>query len=116
MAGRPAEAPRLPEGLLPGRDPDRKPARHHAARIGSSGRSRRHCVRGQPRHAKLLDHYGIRTPLTPYHEHNAAEARPKLLGRISGGGSIALVSDAGTPLISDPGYKLVREVRDGISP
>jgi 16S rRNA (cytidine1402-2'-O)-methyltransferase len=57
---------------------------------------------------KLLDHYGITTPLTPYHEHNAAAARPKLLARIAGGGAIALVSDAGTPLISDPGFKLVR--------
>jgi 16S rRNA (cytidine1402-2'-O)-methyltransferase len=57
---------------------------------------------------KLAEHYGITTPLTPYHEHNAAEARPKLLGRLAGGEAIALVSDAGTPLISDPGYKLVR--------
>jgi len=57
---------------------------------------------------KLLDHYGIATPLTPYHEHNAAAARPKLLARLAGGETIALVSDAGTPLISDPGFKLVR--------
>src|SRR5262249_18095680 len=58
---------------------------------------------------KLLDHYGIATPLTPYHEHNAAEARPKLIARLADGAAIALVSDAGTPLVSDPGYKLVRE-------
>lgn len=57
---------------------------------------------------KLIDRYGISTPLTPYHEHNAAEARPKLLARLADGEAIALVSDAGTPLISDPGYKLVR--------
>ena len=57
---------------------------------------------------KLTEHYGIATPLTPYHEHNAAEARPKLLARLAAGESVALVSDAGTPLISDPGYKLVR--------
>ena len=57
---------------------------------------------------KLLDHYGIATPLTPYHEHNAAAARPKLLARMAAGEAIALVSDAGTPLISDPGFKLVR--------
>ena len=57
---------------------------------------------------KLAEHYGIATPLTPYHEHNATEARPKLLARLAGGQTIALVSDAGTPLISDPGYKLVR--------
>jgi 16S rRNA (cytidine1402-2'-O)-methyltransferase len=58
---------------------------------------------------KLTEHYGIATPLTPYHEHNAEEARPKLLARLANGGVVALVSDAGTPLISDPGYKLVRE-------
>jgi 16S rRNA (cytidine1402-2'-O)-methyltransferase len=57
---------------------------------------------------KLTEHYGIATPLTPYHEHNAAAARPKLLARLAEGQVVALVSDAGTPLISDPGYKLVR--------
>src|ERR1700719_1457819 len=57
---------------------------------------------------KLTDHYGITTPLTPYHEHNAAEARPKILARLAGGAAGALVSDAGTPLISDPGFKLAR--------
>jgi 16S rRNA (cytidine1402-2'-O)-methyltransferase len=57
---------------------------------------------------KLTERYGIATPLTPYHEHNAAEARPKLLSRLANEQAVALVSDAGTPLISDPGYKLVR--------
>lgn len=57
---------------------------------------------------KLAERYGIATPLTSYHEHNAAGARPKLLARLAGGQAVALVSDAGTPLISDPGYKLVR--------
>jgi 16S rRNA (cytidine1402-2'-O)-methyltransferase len=57
---------------------------------------------------KLLDRYGIATPLTPYHEHNAAKARPLLLQKLADGAAIALVSDAGTPLISDPGFKLVR--------
>ena len=61
---------------------------------------------------KLIDHYGITTPLTPYHDHNAAAARPKLLARLAEGGAVALVSDAGTPLVSDPGFKLVREARD----
>jgi 16S rRNA (cytidine1402-2'-O)-methyltransferase len=65
---------------------------------------------------KLADRYGITTPLTPYHEHNAAEARPKLLARLAQGQAVALVSDAGTPLISDPGYKLVRAAREaGVS-
>jgi len=58
---------------------------------------------------KLTEHYGIATRLTPYHEHNAAEARPKILACLASGQTVALVSDAGTPLISDPGYKLVRE-------
>jgi 16S rRNA (cytidine1402-2'-O)-methyltransferase len=58
----------------------------------------------------LLARYEIATPLTPYHEHNAVEARPKAIRRIAGGQAVALISDAGTPLISDPGYKLVAEV------
>ena len=57
---------------------------------------------------KLLDHYDITAPVTPYHDHNAAVARPKLIARLTAGAAIALISDAGTPLISDPGYKLVR--------
>jgi 16S rRNA (cytidine1402-2'-O)-methyltransferase len=61
---------------------------------------------------KLLDRYGIARPLTPYHEHNAAKARPILLRRLAEGAAIALVSDAGTPLVSDPGYKLVRAAQD----
>lgn len=65
---------------------------------------------------KLLEHYCISTPLTPYHEHNAASERPKLLARLAVGDSIALVSDAGTPLISDPGFKLVRAVQEAGHP
>src|SRR6516225_2883051 len=58
---------------------------------------------------RLTERYGIAAELTPYHEHNAATARPKILQRLAQGGSVALVSDAGTPLVSDPGFKLVRE-------
>ena len=61
---------------------------------------------------KLLGHYGIRVPLTPYHDHTAAHARPNLREPIGAGEAIALVSDAGTPLVSDPGYKLVHEARE----
>ncbi|HTV37059.1 MAG TPA: 16S rRNA (cytidine(1402)-2'-O)-methyltransferase [Xanthobacteraceae bacterium] len=61
---------------------------------------------------RLLDRYAITTPLTPYHEHNAAKARPALLRRLAEGAAIALVSDAGTPLVSDPGFKLVRAARE----
>src|SRR5712672_3124464 len=59
---------------------------------------------------RLTERYGISALLKPYHEHNAALARPNILERLAQGASIALVSDAGTPLISDPGFKLVREV------
>jgi 16S rRNA (cytidine1402-2'-O)-methyltransferase len=58
---------------------------------------------------RLTERYGIAAELTPYHEHNAATARPRILHRLAQGASVALVSDAGTPLISDPGFKLVRE-------
>jgi len=57
---------------------------------------------------KLVSHYGIATPLTPYHDHNAATARPKLIARLGEGARVALLSDAGTPLVSDPGYRLVQ--------
>jgi 16S rRNA (cytidine1402-2'-O)-methyltransferase len=56
---------------------------------------------------KLFNRYGLATPLLAYHDHNAAEVRPRILQRLAEGAAIALVSDAGTPLISDPGYKLV---------
>jgi 16S rRNA (cytidine1402-2'-O)-methyltransferase len=64
---------------------------------------------------KLLSAYDIHTSLSAYHDHNAAERIPKVLAKLAGGASIALVSDAGTPLVSDPGFKLVREaVKAGI--
>lgn len=59
---------------------------------------------------RLTERYDISAQLKQYHEHNAEAARPKILEALAAGGSVALVSDAGTPLISDPGYKLVREV------
>jgi 16S rRNA (cytidine1402-2'-O)-methyltransferase len=64
------------------------------------------------RHSRpLLRHYGIGTPLIAYHEHNEGEQAPKLLARLAAGESVALISDAGTPLLSDPGYVLVRDAR-----
>lgn len=60
------------------------------------------------RHTRiLLDHYGIRTSLTSYHEHNERAKAQELVGRLEKGANIALVSDAGTPAISDPGFRLV---------
>jgi 16S rRNA (cytidine1402-2'-O)-methyltransferase len=65
------------------------------------------------RHSRtLLSHFGIGTPARPYHEHNAAKERPRVLADLTAGQRIALISDAGTPLVSDPGWKLVREAID----
>lgn len=61
--------------------------------------------------APLLQHFGIQTPLLAYHDHNERQVRDALLARLDKGESIALISDAGTPLISDPGYHLVRGAR-----
>lgn len=62
------------------------------------------------RHSRtLVSHFSIRTPLRPYHEHNADEQRPRILAELQAGKRIAVISDAGTPLISDPGFKLVRD-------
>ena len=60
--------------------------------------------------SKLLAIHGVSKPLVPYNDHNGQQMRPKLLARLEAGEAVALVSDAGTPLVSDPGYKLVREV------
>lgn len=62
--------------------------------------------------AKLCAAYGVKTPRSPYHEHNAERVRPGIIKKLQDGAAICLVTDAGTPLISDPGYKLVREARD----
>ena len=59
----------------------------------------------------LLSAYGIKKPLLAYHDHNAAQAGPKILDKIAAGAAVALISDAGMPLISDPGYRLVGECR-----
>lgn len=65
------------------------------------------------RHSRvLLSHYGITTPVIALHEHNEAKMESRILDRVTGGEAIALISDAGTPLISDPGYKLVCAARD----
>jgi 16S rRNA (cytidine1402-2'-O)-methyltransferase len=58
--------------------------------------------------SRLLSHYFIRTPLISYHEHNEQHRAPQLIDKIRAGSAVALVSDAGTPSVSDPGYRLVR--------
>lgn len=62
--------------------------------------------------AKLCAAYDIRTPRSPYHDHNGARVRPDILRRLEDGARICLVSDAGTPVVADPGFKLVREARE----
>lgn len=62
--------------------------------------------------AKLLQHFGILTPVTAFHEHNEREKSTELIALLSQGKSIALISDAGTPLVSDPGYRLVHAAHD----
>ena len=65
------------------------------------------------RHSRvLLSHYNITTSVQALHEHNEAQVAGRILDRIAAGQAIALISDAGTPLISDPGYKLVRAARE----
>ncbi|MGH8277974.1 MAG: 16S rRNA (cytidine(1402)-2'-O)-methyltransferase [Gammaproteobacteria bacterium] len=63
------------------------------------------------RSGKLLMHFGIHTPLVSLHDHNEAERTPSLIAKLQAGESLALISDAGTPLISDPGFDLVRAAR-----
>jgi len=64
---------------------------------------------------KLMERFAIKTKLSPYHEHNAQRVRPEILERLKKGAAIALISDAGMPLVSDPGYRLVKEaVEQGI--
>ena len=58
---------------------------------------------------RLLDRFGIETPMTAYHDHSAPAVRQRLVDRLNAGETIALVSDAGTPLLSDPGFKLVED-------
>lgn len=62
--------------------------------------------------AKLCAAYGINTPRAAYNEHNADKVQPEIIEALKGGGAICLVSDAGTPLISDPGFRLVRAARE----
>ncbi|WP_028919870.1 16S rRNA (cytidine(1402)-2'-O)-methyltransferase [Pseudoxanthomonas suwonensis] len=69
------------------------------------------CAEDTRRSAQLLGHFGIGTPLLALHEHNEQQMAERLVARLLAGESLALVSDAGTPLVSDPGYRLVRAAR-----
>ena len=111
LAGRPVEAPRLPAGLHIVATPIGNLRDITLRALETLAAADLVACEDTRVTRRLLDHYGIATPLTPYHEHNAAAARPKLLARLAAGEAVALVSDAGTPLVSDPGFKLVREAR-----
>lgn len=70
------------------------------------------CCENARHSTRLLERYNIKTVMQPYHEHNAARERPHILARLADGARIALIADAGTPLISDPGFKLVQAVHE----
>ena len=66
--------------------------------------------------SRLMERYGIKAAMKPYHEHNAEAVRPAIIAALQAGGAYALISDAGVPLVSDPGYRLVRAcVDEGIT-
>ena len=70
------------------------------------------CAEDTRRSGQLLAHFGIATPLLALHEHNEDAIAQKIVARLLAGDSLALVSDAGTPLVSDPGFRLVRAARE----
>lgn len=70
------------------------------------------CAEDTRRTRQLLAHFGVERPLVALHEHNESDAAGTLVARLLAGQSLALVSDAGTPLVSDPGYRLVRAARE----
>ncbi len=76
------------------------------------GRVQRIAAEDTRHSAGLLAHLGVHTPLVSLHEHNEAERIPSLLEALRAGDSVALISDAGTPLVSDPGFRLVRAARE----
>jgi 16S rRNA (cytidine1402-2'-O)-methyltransferase len=112
LAGQTVEAEALPPGLYPVSTPIGNLADIGLRALAALAGADAIACEDTRITRKLLDHYGIATPLIAYHEHNAESTRPKILARIAAGEAVALVSDAGTPLISDPGYKLVVAARE----
>ena len=112
LAGQPVEPPRLPPGLYLVATPIGNLRDITIRALETLAAANLIACEDTRVARRLLHHYGISTALTPDHEHNAAAARPKLLARLAAGEAVALVSDAGTPLISDPGFKLVRAARE----
>ena len=112
LAGQPVEAPRLPGGLYLVATPIGNLRDVTLRALETLAAADLIACEDTRVTRRLTEHYGIASPMTPYHEHNAEAARPKLLARLAAGEAVALVSDAGTPLVSDPGFKLVRAARE----
>jgi 16S rRNA (cytidine1402-2'-O)-methyltransferase len=112
LAGQAVEAAPLPAGLYPVATPIGNLADVSLRALATLAAADLIACEDTRITRKLTGHYGIETPLAAYHEHNAESARPKILARLEAGEAVALVSDAGTPLISDPGYKLVVAARE----
>jgi 16S rRNA (cytidine1402-2'-O)-methyltransferase len=112
LAGHPVEAPPLPGGLYLVSTPIGNLGDITLRALATLAAADAIACEDTRVTRKLLNHFGIAAEMIAYHEHNAESARPKILGRLAVGQSVALVSDAGTPLISDPGYKLVVAARE----
>jgi len=116
VAGQAAEAPRLPPGLYLVATPIGNLRDITLRALETLAAADLVACEDTRVTRKLFDHYGLSAPLIAYHDHNAATARPKILDKLAAGGAVALVSDAGTPLISDPGYRLVRAAAEAGHP
>ena len=91
---------------------NRQSGRHHLPRRPHPKRSLPRRLRRYPRHSKIAGPLRHLYPAVSYHEHNESARTEEFLERLNSGESIALVTDAGTPLISDPGYRVVKSARD----
>ena len=114
--GHPVEAPRLPAGLHVVATPLGNLADISLRALSTLAAADTVLCEDTRVTSRLLQRYSISTRLRPYHDHNAAQVRPAILERLAAGETMALVSDAGMPAVSDPGFKLVRACLDqGIS-
>lgn len=110
--GHPVEAPRLPAGLHVVATPLGNLADISLRGLSTLAAADTVLCEDTRVTSRLLQRYSISTRLRPYHDHNAAQVRPAILERLEAGDAIALVSDAGMPAVSDPGFKLVRACLD----
>jgi 16S rRNA (cytidine1402-2'-O)-methyltransferase len=110
--GHPAEAPRLPAGLHVVATPLGNLADISLRALSTLAAADTVLCEDTRVTSRLLQRYSISTRLRPYHDHNAAQVRPAILERLEAGAAMALVSDAGMPAVSDPGFKLIRACID----